>query len=220
MRAGRAVEDSLIFLLTSDIDPACLARAIPFDFCKRLTDGNLLRACPDLFSGAVSDSLEQNVLEALRYMIVPSKTYDCPIAPNFFLEVAGGDKSAEALRRTASYYGALGARGILSLQNWGKEGNSPDGNAYTFTSTLLNGTLCIYATYPRTSSGTKYSTEYRTILLGSWVLSACLEDFQRGMTALYNIFALAKTIREDLIAAVNGTYLGILNSGTLSDLVS
>lgn len=221
VRTGRAVEDSLIFLLTGDTDPECFARSIKFGFCKNLTDGKLPKACPDLFSGAVSYSLEQDVLDDLSRLIVPSTTKDCPIAPNFFLEVGSKDDSAEGLERTASYYGALGARGILSLQNWGKDEDSPDGNAYTFTSTLFDGTLCIYATYPRTSSGNIYSTEYRTTLLGSWVLTACLEDFQRGMIALHNIFALAETMREDLIAAANGTFLGIRNSGTrLSDLVS
>ena len=221
VRIGRAVADSLIFLLTGATDPECFARAIRFDFCENLTHGRLRRACSDLFSGAVSYSLEQDVLDDLSRLIVPSMIEDCSIASNFFLEVADEYDFAEALKWTASYYGALGARGILSLQNWGKDEESSDGNAYTFTATFFDGTLCIYATYSRASSGNIYSTEYHTTLLGSWVIIACLKDFQRGMIALHNIFALTETMREDLIAAANGTFLGIRNSGTrLSDLVS
>ena len=220
VQTGTVAEDSLIFLLTGDTDPECFARGIRFSLYKNLTDGKLPRACPDLFSGAVSDSLEQDILNDLSRLIVPSMTEDCPIAPNFFLEVASKNDSAKALKSIASYFGALGARGILSLQNWGKDEQSPDGNAYTFTSTFFDGMLYIYATYPRTSSGLIYSTEYRTTLLGSWVLTACLEDFQRGMIALHNIFALAETMRKDLIAAANRTSLSIRNSGThLSDSI-
>jgi hypothetical protein len=52
---------------------------------------------------------------------VPFTQQDLPIAPNFFLAAKGPDGSASVAKRQACYDGALGARGIHSLQEYGKD---------------------------------------------------------------------------------------------------
>jgi hypothetical protein len=72
---------------------------------------------------------------------------DKPIAPNFFLEAKGLDGSLAVARRQACYNGALGTRGIQSLQSYRQDELIYDNNAYTFTSTYYSGTLKMYTTY-------------------------------------------------------------------------
>jgi hypothetical protein len=54
--------------------------------------------------------------------------------PNFFLEAKGPDGSLAVARRQACYDGALGARGIHSLQSFGTSKPVYDNNAYTIES--------------------------------------------------------------------------------------
>jgi hypothetical protein len=44
--------------------------------------------------------------------------HDLPIAPNFFLAAKGPDGSAAVAKRQACYDGALGERGMHSLQSY------------------------------------------------------------------------------------------------------
>ena len=78
------------------------------------------------------------------------------MAPNFFLEVKGPEGILAVAERQARYHGAVGSRGIHSLQNYGAEEPEYDGKAYTFSSIYHGGTLKLYAhhvTAPTTEGG-------------------------------------------------------------------
>ncbi|KAH6982406.1 hypothetical protein EDB80DRAFT_592805, partial [Ilyonectria destructans] len=68
---------------------------------------------------------------------------DLPVAPNFFLEVKGPDGSLSIVSRQACYDGALGARGIHTLQSYGTVEPRYDNKAYTLTSIYHGGSLKI-----------------------------------------------------------------------------
>ena len=102
-----------------------------------------------------------------------------PIAPNFFVEAKGHDRSFAVLRLQALYAGALGARGMHFLQQYGRghgieQPNSStrhsdnrtrsdydyDNQANTITCTFHAGTLGIYATRPIKSKSKGRPTDY------------------------------------------------------------
>jgi hypothetical protein len=84
----------------------------------QLTDGTLVPRNPDLYYGARPEQLHWKVRRDLEGSIVPSTQQDLPIVPKFFLEVESPDGSLLVASRQACYDGALGARGILSLQSY------------------------------------------------------------------------------------------------------
>jgi hypothetical protein len=69
------------------------------------------------------------------------------MAPNFFLAAKGPDGSAAVANRQACYDGALGARGMQSLQSYRQDEPVYDNNAFTLTSIYHNGSLEMYTTH-------------------------------------------------------------------------
>ncbi|EED24649.1 hypothetical protein TSTA_080040 [Talaromyces stipitatus ATCC 10500] len=102
---------------------------IPFKNLGHLTDGTLVPGNPDHYHGARPEQLDKQIQIELSHQIVPSTQHDLPIAPNFFLAVKGPDGSASVAKRQACYDDALGARGLHSLQTYGKDGPEFDNNA-------------------------------------------------------------------------------------------
>jgi hypothetical protein len=81
----------------------------------------------------------------INYMVLLS--FDLPMTPNFFLAAKGPDRSLTVARRQACYDDALRARGMHSLQSYGKAKLVYDNNAYTITSTYHGGTLKMYTSH-------------------------------------------------------------------------
>lgn len=77
----------------------------------------LTAAKPDLYCGACPEQLNRRVRDDLSSYIIPSTQDDLPITPNFFLAAKGPDGTAAVARRQTCYDGALGARGMNSLQS-------------------------------------------------------------------------------------------------------
>lgn len=111
-----------------------------FGNLEALTDGTLPPANPDLYYGAYPEELDQSIRDELASHIIPSTMVDKPMTPNFFLEVKGPDGSLAVAIRQARYDGAIGSRGIHSLQSYGEEPNY-DGQAYTYSSIYHGGWL-------------------------------------------------------------------------------
>ena len=203
LASARDIEASIILLLTRDMNPNCYSTSTEFSSLDPLTDEPLVKATPDLYYGAHSKSLNRDILNELSGLIQPSKKRRCPIAPNCFLEVSNSKDYVDTLKRQTCYNRALGARGILSLQTYGSREPSLDGNAYTFTSTLLDGILKIFATYPFRSRGTAHLVEYHITLLGAWPMAASLKKFQQGIVAFRNVVGWASTTRDEFIEIAN-----------------
>ncbi|KAL8296420.1 hypothetical protein RB597_005820 [Gaeumannomyces tritici] len=181
------------------------ARDTVFGNLDPLTDGCIARAKPDLYYGAQPEDLNPCIRGELSHHIVPSTTEDKPLVPNFFTEIKGPDGSAAVMQRQARYDGAIGARGIHSLQNYGNDEPVYDGRPYTFSSTYHGGTgtLQLYThhiTEPATSGGLP---EYHMTQVDAFAMTAKREAFVQGATAFRNARDLAKQYRDSFIQAAN-----------------
>ena len=125
-------------------DDKCVEGDVLFTNLDSLTNDMLTAAKPDLYYGARPEQLDRRVREELSGHIIPSTQDHLPIAPNFFLAAKGPDGSAAVAKRQACYDGALGARGMHSLQSYDQGEPVYDNNTYTITSTYHDGQLKMY----------------------------------------------------------------------------
>ena len=125
-------------------DDKCVEEDVLYTNLDPLTNDKLTVAKPDVYYGSRPEQLDRKVREELSGHIIPSKRDDLPIAPNFFLAAKGPDGSLAVAGRQACYDGAFGARGMHSLQSYGKGELVYDNAAYTVTSIYHGGTLKMY----------------------------------------------------------------------------
>lgn len=130
------------------------------------------------------------------------------MAPNFFVEAKGPDGSAAVMLRQARYDGAVGARGMHSLQNYGQEEPVYDGNAYTYSSTYHGGTgtLQIYAHHATAPAAEGKRPEYHMTQINSYAITGERQTFVQGATAFRNSRDLAKQHRDTFIGDANARY--------------
>lgn len=102
------------------------------------------------------------------------------------LATKGPDGSFVAAERQASYDGALGARGMHSLQSYGQDGPIYD-NAYAITSIYYGGTLKMYTSHPTQPSTPRGRPEYHMTQLRSFAITDSTKAFQEGATAYRNL---------------------------------
>ena len=199
------VTDTVIPIIEGKImDGRCVAGEIPLTNLDHLTDGTLSPGNPDLFHGAHPEQLNRRIRNELRGQIVPSTQEDLPMAPNFFLAAKGPDGSLAVAGRQASYDGALGTRGIQSLQSYGNPELIYDNNAYTITSIYHGGTLKLYTSHPGRSAGPENRPEYYMNQLGAFAMTNNADTCRQGATAYRNTRDWAKDKRDGFIEAANG----------------
>lgn len=179
------------------------ARNTIFGNLEPLTDGNICPAKPDLYYGSRPEQLDRRVRDKLGGYIILSTMEDKPMAPNFYLEVKGPDGSLAVAGRQACYDGAIGARGVQSLQSFSQKTLIYDNNAYTITSTYHGGTLKMYTTHVTAPAGPGKPPEYQMDQLGAWALTGSREQFRQGATAFRNGRDLAKEWRDGFTSAAN-----------------
>ena len=198
------VTNSVIPIIQGKISNGrCVAGDVIFSNLDHLTDGALLSGKPDLFYGARPEQLNRRIRNELKGHIVPSTQEDLPMAPNFFLAAKGPDGTAAVARQQACYHGALGARGIQSLQSYGLPKPIYDNNAYTFTSIYSDGQLKMYGSYPTQPTDPKNGPEYSMHQLGAFAMTNNPETFWQGATAYRNARDWAKERRDKFIEAAN-----------------
>ncbi|KAK0891091.1 hypothetical protein LTR91_024871, partial [Friedmanniomyces endolithicus] len=170
------------------------------EFAPGITDAKV-----DGYDGARPIEIELAVRRDLHGHIIPSTRTDLPAAPNHLTEVKGPAGRADVLRRQAMYAGAVGARGMFELQNYGNATPVYDGNAYTLVPGYHAGmgALQMYATHPRQSAAGQ--TEYHMTQLRSYAMTDTSESFRQGAAALRNSRDLSKEQRDRLIASANAT---------------
>ncbi|KAH8757624.1 hypothetical protein F5883DRAFT_631949 [Diaporthe sp. PMI_573] len=155
---------------------------LPFTNIKSMTGGATVEAVPDFFDGAPSGDIDKAVRDDLSQMIIPTKHANVPIVPNLFLEVNAQGGGADVALHQALHGGAIGARAMHALQNYGAEEPAFDGNAYTYSSTYHAG------------SG---------VLLLGFAMTDTREAFVQGATAFRNARDLAQRYRDNFIRAAN-----------------
>jgi hypothetical protein len=163
-------------------DAKCISGNIPFTNLNHLTDGTLVPGNPDLYYGARPEQLNRRVRDELSGQIVPSTQHDLPIVPNFVLAAKGPDGSIAVAGRQANYDGALGARGIHSLQSYGQDEPTYDNNAYAVASIYHGGTLKMYTSHPAQPNGPGSRPEYYMNQVRAFALTSDPDTFQQGAT--------------------------------------
>ncbi|KAH0492598.1 hypothetical protein TgHK011_007545 [Trichoderma gracile] len=168
-----------------------------------LTDDTLVPGKPDLYYGARPEQLNPDIRSALSGQIVPTAQEELPIAPNFFLEIKGPGANAEVAPRQVCYDGALGARGIQSLQSYGEAEKLYDNKAYALTCYYMGGILGIYTSHPIPPSHPGGQPGFVTTEVKQYLLTADAENFRQGSAAYRNGIDWAKRQRDEAINRAN-----------------
>jgi hypothetical protein len=199
----KQVSESVIPIIEGNIgDARCISGGVSFRNLDHLTDGTLVAGNPDRYYGARPEQLDRRVRNELSGHIIPSTQHDLPVAPNFFLAAKGPDGSLAVAGRQATYDGALGARGMHSLQLYGQE--KPVYNtAHTITSIYHGGQLKMYTSHPGQPDSPERRPEYYTTQLRSFAMTDTVETFRRGATAYRNARDWAKKQRDEAIRGAN-----------------
>ena len=184
-------------------DDKCVEGEVLFTNLKPLTNDMLTAAKPDLYYGARPEQLDRRVRDELSGHIIPSTQDDLPIAPNFFLAAKGPDGTAAVARRQACYDGALGARGMHSLQSYGEDEPVHNNNAYAITSIYSDGQLKMYTSHPTQPTSPKGRPEYCMTQLNTWGMTGNLDTFRQGASAYRNARDWAKEQRDEAIRLAN-----------------
>jgi hypothetical protein len=184
-------------------DAQCRSGGIPFANLDHLTDGMLKPGNPDIYYGARPEQLTRKVRDEIGGRIIPSTQHDLPIAPNLFLAAKGPDGSLAVAGRQACYDGALGARGMHSLQSYGRDKPVSDNNAYTITSIYHGGTLKMYTSHPTQTTSLGGQPEYQMTQLRTFAMTDSAETFRKGVTAYRNARDWAKEQRDKAIEEAN-----------------
>ncbi|KAG8407370.1 hypothetical protein J3458_020849 [Metarhizium acridum] len=189
-------------------DIKCIAGEIPFTNLDHLTDGTLVPGNPDLYYGARPEQLDRRIRRELSGQIVPSTQSDLPIAPNFFLEAKGPDGTLSVACRQSYYDGALGARGIHSLQSHGIPDPQYDNKAYTISSVYHGGQLKMYSSHPIPPCSPEDKPGCVTTHIKSWALTGDADSFRQGATAYRNARDWTKQARDEAIKLANQRLVG------------
>ncbi|KAL7916617.1 hypothetical protein GGI35DRAFT_485737 [Trichoderma velutinum] len=176
---------------------------IELDNLVPLVEGIEVVLQPDYFDGAPLTALNREIRDALGGIIIPSKHISAPVAPNFFLEVRRPSGNAVTTKTEACYYGACGARSMHAIQSYVfHDAQGYDGNAYSFSSTYINGLLKIYAHFiveQGQDTIDRALSAYHMVELKAFNMTSTYEDFIGGCTAFRNARQLAAKFRKDFI---------------------
>ncbi|KAI3328247.1 hypothetical protein F4824DRAFT_493341 [Ustulina deusta] len=175
-------------------DSKSVAGQVPFTNLENLTDGSLVPSNPDRYYSARPKQLDQQVRVQLGSYIVPSTQHDLPIAPNFFLTAKGPDGPPAVAERQACHDGALGARGINSLQTYGNPELDSDNKAYMLTSIYL-----------LLQASLEMPCEYVITQIKAYALTSDVDTFRTGVSAYRNARDWAKQKRNKAIKRANET---------------
>ncbi|CAK7273139.1 hypothetical protein SEPCBS57363_005504 [Sporothrix epigloea] len=206
---GDVLANVVPIILGQNVAKYTSARNLVFAKIRPLTDGSLVPPKPDLYDGVNPITLTKAIREELADVIVPSKVGGNPIVPSFFFEMTSPNGKAMVTRLRARYDGAIGARAMHALQNYGEQTPVYDGKAYTFSLVYHDGYLEIFAhhmTAPTTAEG---EPEYHMTQVQSISLTGNREAFIRGITEFRNCRDLAKRWRDEFVQAANAPRLPV-----------
>lgn len=175
---------------------------VEFNHIKPFNKG-LAAAKPDLYDGVAASKVDKTVRDQLGDLIIPSTNTTNPIAPNFFFEAKSEKGRADVAKKQACHNGAIGARAMQSLQNYGADEVVYDGKAYSFTTTYLDGQLKMYTSHATTQKTTGEQAEYHMTQVKAFAMTSDRETFQKGATYYRNARDLAGAQRESFIKQAN-----------------
>ena len=168
-------------------------------------DPDITTLQPDGYDGAKPAQIDLRVRADLDEYIIPCTSKHLPVAPNFFREDKSAKGRADVAQHQAMHDGAVGARGMLHLQNYGNSTMVHDGNAYTVSSTYHpgTGTLQMYATHPGLPVSGVGEPQYYMTQLDTYALAGNINSFRSGVAAYRNARQWAQQQRDELITSAN-----------------
>ncbi|KAI3394029.1 hypothetical protein diail_3293 [Diaporthe ilicicola] len=182
-----------------------------------LVPANFVPGNPDRAYGARPELLDGAVRDQLGTLVLPTSAEDI-LSPNFIVHVKGPDGKPRVAKIQAVYDGALAARGMQALWEFGREGDGEDdvqtAVARTITCTFADGILRMFAV-ARRHGGARLQRlqpqtrlppediEYVTSRIGSWLMAEKLDDFRDGALAFRNGLEWARRQRDRLIEQAN-----------------
>lgn len=186
-----------------------------------LTPAHFVPGNPDRAYGARPETLERSIRDYLGTLVLPTAAQDI-LCPNFIVHIKGPDGTPRVAEIQAVYDGALAARGIQALWDFGREGDQQDEEhekkaaiARTLTCTFADGILRIFAVARRQRGPAEMNrlheqarsppedVEYVTARLGSWLMAEDLDGFRRGALAFRNGLEWARRQRDEAITRAN-----------------
>ncbi|KAM3549991.1 hypothetical protein ARSEF4850_008567 [Beauveria asiatica] len=178
---------------------------LPFTNFESITNGATVDAVPDWYDGSHAKDINKTVRQDLSKMITPTSHARAPVVLNFFIEAKAPRGGADVAKRQACLDGAVGARAMHSLQNYGEGAPVYDGNAHTFSSTYHagTGTLQLYAHHVTGPTAMEERPEYHMTQLKAYALTSDKEAFVHGATAFRNTRDLARRQRNSFIRSAN-----------------
>ena len=201
----KQVTTSVVPLIEGDIGDGMYASGgIPSTNLDHLTDGTLVPSNPDIYYGARPEQLDRRVREELGGHIIPSTQDDLPLAPNFFLAAKGPGGLLTVASLQASYDGSLGARGMRSLESYGREKTVVGNTASTISSIYHGGQLQMFTIHASQPTSSGRPPEYFMHHLRSFVMTDTAETFRQGATHYRNGRDWAKEQRDEAIRLANG----------------
>ncbi|RKU39869.1 hypothetical protein DL546_000423 [Coniochaeta pulveracea] len=178
---------------------------LPFTNITSMTGGATVKAVPDFFDGAHPGTIDAAVRDDLSQLIIPTKHADVPVAPNFSLEAKAPSGGVDVVLRQALHNGAIGARAMHALQNYGEEEPVFDGNAYSYSSTYHAGTgaLQLYTHHVTAPTAQGERPGYHMTKLGGYFMTDSRDTFVQGATVFRNIRDIAQGHRDMFIQSAN-----------------
>ena len=176
----------------------------PFHNMKKF-EASLTAPKPDKFYGASLSQISPRIRNDLGQYIIPSTDSSLPAAPNYFLAAKGASGRPDVAQRQAMYDGAVGARAMLELQNYGNAAPIYDGNAYTIMSVYqpVPGMLVMYAMHPSQPKDAGGEPQYYTTRLDGYWMGGNADGFSAGAAAYRNAREWTKQQRDGFIINAN-----------------
>ncbi|KAL7963197.1 hypothetical protein V8C34DRAFT_310744 [Trichoderma compactum] len=166
---------------------------VPFLDLDSITDNTTVNPVPDFFDGARPGDLDRKVKQDLDKIIIPTKGAGAKSSGGT-VQVADGQAVLD---------GAHGATMMHALQNYLQAEPVYDGNAYAFTSTLLSGTLTLYAHHITAPVAPGQRPCQHTTQLNAYALTGNDKAWLEGTAAFRNLRMLAKDYRDRFIETAN-----------------
>lgn len=203
------VERTVVPLITgtSDDDIRNLSNLL-FSDLEPIAGEDVVTPKPDFFDGSDMGAIHPKIRSAnedgnLRKLIIPTNNVDAPVLPNFYMELKRPDGHSRVAWRQAVHVGAVGARAMHALMNYGKEEPVYDGNMYTYSSTYHDGRLNLYAHHVAPPTAPSDRPKYYMTAVKSFVLESDMDSFRQGVTAFRNARDRARWHRDNFIRAAN-----------------
>ncbi|KAI0546838.1 hypothetical protein F4679DRAFT_587056 [Xylaria curta] len=176
-----------------------------FNNLTSLTRNETVTPKPDHYEGVHPDTVDKTIRDKLFNIIVPTKSSSIMV-PNFFLEAKDPTGTKMVSDGQAMLDGAHGARLMHALQNYDIANPVYDDKAYTFSATLVDDILRLYAHHVATAAPGEQPHYYISLIDTHNLINQ--ESYSQAVRALGNLWVQARDFRDHFIKVANARARG------------